>query len=143
MKRIILVLLFVQISVNNLFAQDPKQNEVMMKMLALKTSLINKDSTSLVHLLDDEVTYGHTNGLIQSKAELVKDIMTGVQDYKNIEPADTKIRIYDNSAVVTMKALVKLNYNKQPLDLSMFITLVWINKNGDWKLVARQSVKNN
>ena len=40
-----------------------------MKMLALKTALITKDSLSLSQLLSEDVTYGHTNALIQSKKE--------------------------------------------------------------------------
>ena len=50
------------------------------------------------------------------------------------------IRIYDNTAVVTMKSTVIMNYQGKPLNMDMYITLVWIKKN-KWQLVARQSVK--
>ncbi|MEO7265959.1 MAG: nuclear transport factor 2 family protein [Ferruginibacter sp.] len=143
MKKIFLFFLLLFFGYANAFAQEPKQAEIMMKMQMLKTALIDKDSISLSNLLADDVTYGHTNGLIQNKAELIHDIKSGIQDYKAIDPAGIEIRIYENTAVVNMKSMVKMNYNKNPLDLSMSITLVWINKNGDWKLVARQSVKNN
>jgi hypothetical protein len=41
--------------------------------------------------------------------------------------------------VVTMKSQVNMNYQGQPLDMKMYVTLVWIKKN-KWQLVARQSV---
>jgi ketosteroid isomerase-like protein len=124
------------------FAQEnsSRQTEVMMRMLALKNALIAKDSTTLIDLLANDVTYGHTNGLIQTKAQLIRSVVSKEQDYKNIVPSDMNIRIYDNTAVVTMRSAVTMNYQGNPLDLQMYITLVWIKKN-KWQLVARQSVK--
>ena len=115
----------------------------MMKMLGLKTALIKKDSVSLSKLLADDVSYGHSNGWLQTKAQLIRDIMSGVQDYKSIDPSNMNIRIYDNTSVVTMQSKVSLTMQGKPLDLSMNVLFVWIKKNNDWKLAARQSVKNN
>ena len=112
-----------------------------MKMLNLKNSLIAKDSVTLSGLLADDVTYGHTNGQIQTKSQLIRSVMSGEQDYKSIEPSDMDVRIYDNTGVVTMKSKVSMMYQGKPLDMDMFVTLTWIKTNGDWKLVARQSVK--
>lgn len=125
------------------FAQEnssPKQMEVMMKMLALRNALITKDSAALDDLLASDVNYGHTNGLIQTKAQLIRSVVSKEQDYKNIVPSDMNIRIYDNTGVVTMKSAVTMNYQGKPLDMSMYVTLVWIKKN-KWQLVARQGVK--
>ena len=124
-------------------AQDgnAQKMEVMMKMLSLKNSLIAKDSVTLSGLLASDVTYGHTNGLIQTKGQLIHSVMSGEQDYKSIEPSDMDIRLYDNTGVVTMKSKVMLNFNGQPLDLNMYVTLVWVHKNNNWTLVARQAVK--
>lgn len=127
-----------------LFAQQSKaslQAEVIVKTASLSSALVAKDSVGLSKLLADEVTYGHTNGLIQTKAELVRSVMSGEQDYKSIEPGDMRVRIYENTGVVTMKTKVAMLYNRNPLDLSMFVTLVWIRNGSNWKLVARQSVK--
>ena len=124
------------------FAQDisPKQTEVMMKMLALKNALIAKDTIALDDLLASDVNYGHTSGLIQTKAQLISSVVSREQDYKSITPSEMKIRIYDNTGVVTMKSAVSMIFQGKPLDMNMYITLVWIKKN-KWQLVTRQSVK--
>ena len=114
--------------------------EVMMKMLALKNALIAKDSATLNGLLANDVTYGHTSGLIQTKAQLIRSVVSKEQDYKSIDPSEMNIRIFNNTAVVTMKSVVKMMYQGKPLDMNMYVTLVWIKKN-NWQLVARQSVK--
>lgn len=124
-------------------AQDSQQMAIMMKMLELKTALIQKDSISLSKLLADDVSYGHSNGWIQTRAQLIRDVVSGVQDYKAIDPSDMQIRVYDKTGVVTMKSKVNMVMQGKPLDFSLNILLVWIWNDNDWKLVARQSAKNN
>ena len=141
MKKFLFILL-IGLSPIFSFAQDnsPKQTEVMMSMLVLRNALINKDSVALDDVLASDVSYGHTSGLIQTKPQLIRSVMSKEQDYQNIIPSDMNIRIYDNTGVVTMKSSVIMNYQGKPLNMDMYITLVWIKKN-KWQLVARQSVK--
>lgn len=137
------IILFLSIATLS-FSQDEKgRMEIMMKMLTLKNALVAKDSVALSKVLADDVTYGHTNAMIQTKAELIRDVVSLLQDYKSIEPSEMKIRVYDNTAIVNMNAKVVMNYQSQPLKLSMKITLTWIKKDKDWQLVARQAVKMN
>jgi hypothetical protein len=103
--------------------------------------LLSKDSVALSNLLADDVTYGHSSGLIQTKAELIRSIMSGEQDYKTIEPSNMKVRIYDNAAAVNANVKANLIYQGKPTDLNMAVTFTWVKINGEWKLVARQSVK--
>jgi hypothetical protein len=143
MRKYLIILFISSLLTKSSFAQQnnsPQQMEVMMKMLALKNALIEKDSAALNDLLASDVTYGHTNGLIQTKAQLIRSVVSKEQDYKAITPSEMNIRIYDNTGVVTMKSAVNMNYQGQPLDLKMYVTLVWIKKN-KWQLVARQGVK--
>lgn len=137
-KLFILFLLIANIA----FSQDEKDKmEIMMKMLTLKNALVAKDSVALSKVLADDVTYGHTNAMIQTKSELIRDVVSKVQDYKSIEPSDMKIRLFDNTAIVNMNAKIVLNYKNEPMELKMKITLVWIKHNNDWVLEARQAVK--
>ena len=129
-----------------MYAQDGNDQQkmfIMMKMSSLRNALLSKDSAALSVLLADDVTYGHTNGLVQTKQQLIHDVMSGVQEYKSINPINIDVRIFDNTAIVNMTGDVSMLYQSRPLDFKMAVTLVWINKNGDWKLEARQSVKLN
>ena len=124
------------------YAQNnAQQTEVVMKMQLLKTALVAKDSVSLSSLLSDDVTYGHSNAMVQTKAELIRSVMSGEQDYNSIEPSDMNVRVYDNAAVVTLKLKVNLVYGGKPTDLNLSATFTWVKINGDWKLVARQSTR--
>lgn len=140
--KLFIVIILVLLKTNISFAQNEAgKMEIMMKMLTLKTALVAKDSVALSKVLADDVTYGHTNGMIQTKAELIRDVVSKVQDYKSIEPSDMKIRLFDNTAIVNMNAKIVLIYKNEPMELKMKITLVWVQKNNEWLLEARQAVK--
>ena len=117
------------------------QEEVMMKMANLRNAILSKDSVALSNLLADDVTYGHSSGLIQTKTELIRSIVSGEQDYKSIEPSNMIVRIYDNAGVVNANVKASLIYQGKPVDLNMAVTFTWVKINGEWKLVARQAVK--
>lgn len=119
---------------------DPKM-QVMMKMQDLRNALLSKDSVSLSALMTDDVSYGHSSGLIQSKAQLIRDVMSGFQDYKSIEPSDLNVRVYDNTAIVVLNLKTNLIANGNPMDLNLSATFTWVKINNAWKLVARQAVK--
>jgi len=137
---ILLIALSFAFNVKAQDANDPKM-QVMMKMQDLRNALLSKDSTSLSVLLADDISYGHSSGLIQTKSQLIRDVMSGFQEYKSIEPSDLNVRIYDNTGIATLKLKVNLNFGGKPMDLNLIATLTWVKINNEWKLVARQSVK--
>jgi len=143
MLKNIFILLFILSFAFNAKAQDandPKM-QVTKKMQDLRNALLSKDSVSLSALLADDVSYGHSTGLIQTKAQLIRDVMSGFQDYKSIEPSDLNIRIYDNTAVAVLKLKTSLVANGNPMDLNLSATFTWVKINNAWILVARQAVK--
>ena len=125
------------------FSQDVSlpQMDVMMRTASLRSALLDRDSISLSNLLADDVTYGHSTGLIQTKAQLIRDVMSGAQGYKTIDPAEMKVRVYDNAAIVNMNAKMTVASGGNVIDMNLAIVLVWIKQDKDWKLVARQAVK--
>ncbi|MFL5773460.1 MAG: nuclear transport factor 2 family protein [Flavisolibacter sp.] len=140
-KLLYVIVLFILPAVLHAQNNSSAQMEVMMRMATLRNSLLKKDSAALSSVLASEVTYGHSNGLIQTKAQLIRSVMSGEQDYKSIDPSKMNVRIYDNTAVVTMNSMVHMIYQGKATDLNMEVMLVWVKKDKDWLLVARQSVK--
>ena len=142
MKKNIFILLLILPFAFNVKAQtDDAKMQVLMKMQTLRNVLLSKDSAGLSALLADDVTYGHSTGVIQTKSQLIRSMLNGEQDYKSIDPSDINIRIYDNTGVVTVKLKINVVNNGKPLDVNLAAVLVWIKMNGDWKLVARLAVK--
>ena len=71
MKKIIITIFLSSLSIISFAQNESVKMDIMMKMYSLKTALIAKDSVTLSKVLADDVTYGHTNALLQTKAELL------------------------------------------------------------------------
>lgn len=122
---------------------ETSRQEIASKMNLLTNALLERDSLNLDRLLDSEVTYGHSNGLHQTKAEVIRSIMSRQHDYQKIDTRSMQIRMYQNTAVVNTQVAVSMLLESKALELQLDIQFVWIQENGNWKLVARQSVRSN
>lgn len=115
--------------------------EVSGNILRLRSALLDRDSAMLSTLLADDVKYGHSNGLMQSKGEVIRSVVSGQHDYRSLTLSDEDIRIYGSTAVVNLFTDVSMVLQGKPVEMSMNILMVWIREGTGWKLVARQSVK--
>ena len=124
-------------------AQKGQDNKIAIgqRIADLSRAMVAKDSAALSELLSEDVTYGHTNGMIQTKAEFIRSVMSGEQDYQSFEVDSINVKTYGISTIVNAHAKAKLLFKGSPLDLNMKMLLVWIKKNSKWILVARQTVK--
>lgn len=116
-------------------------SEITDKMSLLRSAILNRDTLMLADLLAEDVTYGHSNGLIQTKVEVISSISSGSHSYFKIESRELKVRAYNDAAVVNMTADVSMLLDGKPLELDMKILFLWVKDDKQWKLAARQSVR--
>ena len=146
MKNIVVlffILFYSSFVANAQMDKQLQQMDLMMQLQLLKKALIAKDSVALNSILSEDVSYGHTNGWVQTKAQLIRSVVSGEQDYAAIEPSNIDARIYDLTGIITMQSKVSMLFQGKSLDLNMKILLVWIKQSDVWKLVARQAVNMN
>lgn len=104
-------------------------------------ALLAKDSIRLEHMLDDNCTYGHSNGWVETRQEVVSDLFNGKLTYKQITATERDIKVSGKVAVVRMKADVEVVVSNTPVHVKLSILQVWRRKHKQWLLVARQSAK--
>ena len=111
-------------------------------MQQLDKALLQKDETVLKSVLHKDVSYGHSNGWIQSKNDILNDFTSGKLVYNKIEN--------NSSAIITISkkyATVKTNTNAEGVvngtafKLTLHIMQFWIKTKKGWQLIARQSAK--
>jgi hypothetical protein len=118
------------------------------KVLAERTYLLShtifgsKDSLALENLFAKKLSYGHSGGKIESRAEAVSAISRNKSIYTDTAVSNIKVEIDGNVAIV--RHLFKAKENKvdgtvTPLNFTMM--LVWIKEKGSWRLMGRQAVK--
>jgi len=140
MKRYLLALI-VLFLVNHSIAQvdSASLKEVMQQ---LDKALLQKDEIVLRSVLHKDVSYGHSNGWIQSRSDIMNDFKSGKLVYNRIE---------NNSAAIVnigkKYATVKTNTNAEgavngtAFKLTLHIMQFWIKTKKGWQLIARQSAK--
>lgn len=112
-------------------------------MADLDKALIDKDEKALSHLLNDHVTYGHSNGWVQNKSDIINDLKSGKLTYNRIE--NTSMVIAEiNSDWATVRTNANANVagtNVPAFDIKLQILQVWIKAKDGWQLIARQGVR--
>lgn len=122
-------------------AQSKDEKSVENAVEALKKAMIDADKTALENLAADDLSYGHSGGKVEDKAEFVRAIVSGESDFVTIDLTEQTIKIVGNNAIVRHKLFAKTNNKGQAGTANIAILLVWQKQKGQWKMLARQAVK--
>lgn len=140
MKKIVLAFLifgFVNIS----FAQVDSVG-LRNAMQQLDKALLQKDEKTLETVLHKEVSYGHSNGWIQSKNDILNDFASGKLIYNKLENNSSAIvAISKKYATVKTSTNAEGVVNGAAFNLRLHIMQFWIKTKKGWQLIARQSAK--
>jgi ketosteroid isomerase-like protein len=138
-SRVFLIMLcFLTFTKTN--AQTGKK-DVESSVEALTKAIISQDSSMLVKLTANELSYGHSTGLVENQTEFVKDILSGPTKFFQIDNTDQNIILADNEAIVRNICSIKGTKSGTPLNVKIGILMVWKKEGASWKLLARQGYK--
>jgi hypothetical protein len=136
----ILTLLFVA----NAFAQQ-KINVDSVKLVKtvqeFHQALVNKNTVSINQQTDKALSYGHSNGWVETKTELLKDLETGVISYGSYKEDSIKITFNDKMANVRFVADITAVMKNTEATYRLKVLEVWVRKGNRWVLFARQAVR--
>jgi len=140
MRGLILILLFSTSLVS--FAQV---DSVSLKgaMANLDKALVNKDEKTLTQLLNRDVSYGHSNGWVQNKNDIINDLKTGKLIYDKIDNTSVSIVAINKSwaTVRTNTNAIGRSTTIPAFELKLHVLQVWLKTKNGWQLLARQSTK--
>ncbi len=120
------------------FAQSSFLKEAVTK---LDKALIAKDTVILKQLLNNAVSYGHSNGWVETKAEVIKDLVTQKLTYYKIDTKDVKWTVVNNVATLRNTSAINYELDGKPGELNLHVLQVWLKTNKGWQLLGRQSAK--
>lgn len=108
---------------------------------SLRKAMLSGDSLALRNLTCEELTYGHSGGLIEGRETFVTNLVTKKTDFITMDIKDQDITVKGDVAWVrhTLAAEIVDNGNKNNVNLK--ILLIWTKVDGIWKLLARQAVR--
>ena len=123
-------------------AQPSKVEDVVQAVQTLTQAMIDANGPTLKQLTSESLSYGHSSGKIETQAEFVETIVSGVSVFEDIQLENQTVEVVDNTAIVRHTFVAKTNdKGKGPGTVKLGILLVWVNAETHWVLLARQAVK--
>lgn len=119
--------------------QTGKESAVSAAVEALRKAMIAGDKAGLDKLSLPELSYGHSSGRIENKAEFIEALVSGKSGFSAIELSDQTVNVIDKIALVRHVFNGKRKADGGNMKLS--ILTVWLDRGDQWKLLARQAAK--
>jgi Domain of unknown function (DUF4440) len=139
--RYTLFLLLLNLMVAPVFAQSKDEQAVTTAVESLRKAMVDPDKATLDALVLDELTYGHSNGLIQDKAAFEAALLSKSSAFVTIDLSDQTVKFVGNTAWVRHTLSATTNDGGKPGTTHLSVLLVWLKQKGQWRLFARQAVK--
>ena len=108
---------------------------------ALRKALLAADKAALEKLAAEQLSYGHSGGTIQNKAQFVDGVMTRKAVVKSLDFPDLTVAIAGDAAIARHLYVSESETDGKPNSIKIGVLAVWQKQGGAWKLLARQAYK--
>ncbi|HEY7491564.1 MAG TPA: nuclear transport factor 2 family protein [Candidatus Tectomicrobia bacterium] len=104
-------------------------------------AMAQKDIATLNALLSDDLVYTHSTARLDTKQSLIGAMESGRTVYTAVEPSDVKAQELGDAVVLTGAARIGVMSSGNPVSFRVRFTDVYVNKGGQWQMVAWQSTR--
>ena len=118
-------------------AQSAEEKAVAAAVENLRQAMLDGDKARLEALSAPQLTYGHSNGMLENKSQFVEALASGKSDFSSIDLTNQTIEVVGNVALVRHELHGQANSGA----VNIGILLVWKKDGKAWKLLARQAYK--
>jgi Domain of unknown function (DUF4440) len=119
--------------------QTGKETALSAAVEALRKAMIAADKTALDKLTLPELSYGHSSGRLENKAEFIEALVSGKSGFSAIESSDQTVNVVDKIALV--RHVFNGTRRKEGDKMKLSILTVWLQQHDQWKLLARQAAR--
>jgi hypothetical protein len=122
-------------------AQSKEETAVAAAVETLRKLMVDPNKAALEKITSDALSYGHSSGKLQTKAEFIEALTSGASDFVSIDLTEQTIKLSGNTAIVRHNLSANTNDGGKPGTVKLHILTIWQKLQGQWKLLARQAVK--
>jgi len=120
---------------------QPWKKDIEKSIESLNKAMVLQDRQLLEKLTADELSYGHSTGLVENRKEFVNNVMSGPVKFVSINDSAQNMNRSGNIAIVRQFSFIKGTRNGEALDIKIGILMIWEKQGSLWKLLARQGFK--
>lgn len=100
---------------------------------------LEADTDTLDELLADELTYTHSNGLVDTKPSFLDAITNKVFDYRSADRTEVTVKVVGDTAVIAGRVAMFVVAGSREVNLDSRYSAVWARRDGSWQFVCWQS----
>lgn len=102
---------------------------------------MKQDVAALDTLLDEDLSYVHTDGEMQSKAQFIDLIRSRRLVYESIAPSEVHVRVYEGVAIATGLSQMRVRSATGVSSFGIRFTEAYVRREGRWLLTAWQATR--
>ena len=123
-------------------AQSGERAQVAQAVAALTKAMIAVDVPQLEALTSDQLSYGHSAGKIETKAEFIANLEGRSNAFRKIELGDETVTVTGAEAIARhLLTGDTVTPAGQVTPVRIGVLQVWRQEAGQWRLLARQAYK--
>lgn len=139
MKKLLVIVLLLNVVFANAQTYEEKLSSTLKEF---HQSLVKKNTVSINQQTDKALSYGHSNGWVETKTEMIKNLETGYTSYKSIKEDSLQVVINGNVANARFVGDYEVSLNGgNTVVYHLKVLEVWVRKGKRWLLFARQAVR--
>jgi ketosteroid isomerase-like protein len=131
--------LLVSLAMNSMAQNDEKQVEAAVE--SFRKAVVDANGPALKTLISDDVSYGHSDGHVEGKQDLIDKLLDGRYDFVTMDLTEQTVKISGDVAIVRNKLDGQTNDNGKPGEPHLYVLMIWHKAKKGWELLARQAVK--
>ena len=122
-------------------AQACETDELLAAVELYRKSMVAGDGAKLLELSADDLSFGHANGVVQTKVEFVKTVVEKSEVFNSIKLYDHAMHVLGDLAIARHTFEADLVFQGKNLQLVLNIVQTWKMEDGRWRLLVRQAYK--
>jgi hypothetical protein len=104
-------------------------------------ALVSRNTVSINQQTDKALSYGHSNGWVQTKTDIIRDFESGFISYQGFKEDSISISMNGNMANVRFVADIIATMKGSTNTYHLKVLEVWVKKSKRWVLFSRQAIK--
>lgn len=122
-------------------AQPGDEAAIAQAVEAFRMAMLGGDRSQFETLCADQLSYGHSAGRLETKAQFIDGATSRKTTWKFITLTDQTSRIVGPNAIVRHILTGETESDGKTNAIKIGVLMVWQNQDGRWKLLARQAYR--
>ena len=108
---------------------------------ARMAATIAGDDAALAAMMTDDLTYTHSSGVSESKAEFLDGLKNGKYVYREIVPRERKVRVHGDAAIVSGPCRIVIEPGGKRTEIELYFTELYVKEAGRWRMALWHSTR--